>query len=199
MIAAATILFARSGFNGVTTKEIAKRANVSDGNIFRYFPTKRDLFIAVIDSELGKLSLRAEQFDRIENVEDSQIELTALFELITEAMLHQPGLVRLLQFSILDYGPDIEPTFRRHLRPIVDLATRNLQGWSCGSNIWDLHPALGVLSFIATIATVIMLQDVFPEFYGSPGSIESVESGTAAAAKLWLRALSPETNGRSAH
>ena len=55
MIAAGVVLFARGGYSGVTTKEIAQSANASEGNIFRYFPTKRELFLCVLESELQKL------------------------------------------------------------------------------------------------------------------------------------------------
>jgi AcrR family transcriptional regulator len=192
MIAAAVCLFARAGFHGTTTKDVAKLANVSEGNIFRYFPTKRDLFLGALESELQKLSFRAETLVRIAQAEDGQAALGAVFEMITETMVKQPELVRLLHFSLLEFGPEIEPAFRRHLRPLAQLVMKNLQRRPCGSDLCDMYPSIGVLSFIATIATITLLQDGFSEFYGSPEPFESVGSAAAAAAKLWSRVLSPE-------
>src|SRR5439155_3764076 len=40
IIAAAASLFAQKGFNGTTTREIAKTAGISEALLFRYFPTK---------------------------------------------------------------------------------------------------------------------------------------------------------------
>ena len=64
MIAAAVLLFSRGGFNGVTTRDIAHIAHVSEGNLFRYFRSKRELFIAAIDHELGRLQVRVRLLDR---------------------------------------------------------------------------------------------------------------------------------------
>ena len=41
---AALPLFARRGFDGVSTRELAQASGVSEALIFRYFPTKRALF-----------------------------------------------------------------------------------------------------------------------------------------------------------
>lgn len=41
--------FSRKGFGGTTTKEIAAAAGVTEAIIFRHFPTKHDLYNAVID------------------------------------------------------------------------------------------------------------------------------------------------------
>ena len=121
MIAAAVTLFARAGFNGVTTKEIAKSANVSEGNIFRYFPTKLDLFLSALESELRKLSVPGEELARITNAEDSRTALRTVLELISRNMVKQPELVRLLHFSALEFKSDIEPMFRRHVQPIFEV------------------------------------------------------------------------------
>jgi AcrR family transcriptional regulator len=43
IIKAATRLFARNGYDGASTAEIAKDAGVSVGTVFRIFPTKEDL------------------------------------------------------------------------------------------------------------------------------------------------------------
>ena len=48
LIVAAASLFAAKGFNGTTTKEIAKAAGVSEALVFKYFPTKRTLYAAIL-------------------------------------------------------------------------------------------------------------------------------------------------------
>jgi TetR/AcrR family transcriptional regulator len=42
-------LFARKGFRGTTTKEIAHAAGVSEAIIFRHFATKEELYSAILD------------------------------------------------------------------------------------------------------------------------------------------------------
>jgi AcrR family transcriptional regulator len=188
MIAAAVTLFARSGFNGITTRDIAQSANVSEGNIFRYFPSKRNLFIAAIDSELGKLSVRAEVLARIANVEDSRTALRTLFELITDTVVNQPELVRLLHFSALEFGSDMEPVYRRHLDAIVTASAANFKKWSQNYGFRDLSSRVTVLSFVAT---VVLLQN-YSVFTGSALPFPSIESAAAAYAELWYRVLSDE-------
>jgi AcrR family transcriptional regulator len=158
MIAAAVTLFARGGFNGITTKDIAQCAKVSESNIFRYFPSKRDLFIATVDSELGKLSVRAEVLARIASVEDSRIALRTLFELITDTVVNRPNLVRLLHFSALEFGSDMEPVYRRHLDAIVTASAKNFKKWSQDYGFRDLSAPVTILSFVAT---VVLLQNFY--------------------------------------
>lgn len=47
ILAAAQIEFRRGSFDGVTMKEIARRAGVSKGTIYLYFASKTDLFAAM--------------------------------------------------------------------------------------------------------------------------------------------------------
>ncbi len=187
MIAAAVTLFARAGFNGVTAKEIAQGANVSDGNIFRYFPTKRDLFLCALDSELQKLDNCVEDIARIKNTEDSSTALRAVLELITATMVKQPELVRLLHFSALEFTADIEPIFRRHVYPIVEALAAPGQKWACDDDLRGVSPMTTVVCFI--IATVILTQDFLPSFAGCPLPIRSTEC-VAAYAELWCQVIS---------
>ena len=186
MITAAAALFARAGFNGVTTRDIAQSANVSEGNIFRYFPSKRELFIAAIDFELGKLQVRAELLDRIAESGDSRKALRSLFEMITETVVKQPELVRLLHFGALEFGPDLEPVYRKHLDGLIAASAKNFEKWSQNYGFRDLSARVTVLSFVAT---VVLLQN-YPVFTGSDLPFPSVESAAAAYAELWYRVLS---------
>jgi len=49
LIRAARALFARKGYAGVGTEEIARRAGVTRGALYHQFPAKEDLFLAVYE------------------------------------------------------------------------------------------------------------------------------------------------------
>jgi AcrR family transcriptional regulator len=42
-------LFAEKGFHGTSMRDIARQANITEGLIYHYFASKRDLFRAIID------------------------------------------------------------------------------------------------------------------------------------------------------
>src|SRR5262249_60387427 len=44
IVAAAVPLFARKGFAGTTTKELAEAARISEALLFRHFPSKKHLY-----------------------------------------------------------------------------------------------------------------------------------------------------------
>lgn len=67
ILTAATVVFARKGFHEVRTDEIAAEACVGKGTLYRYFPTKDDLFYATLltgfdelDAVLGALGTRGD-------------------------------------------------------------------------------------------------------------------------------------------
>ena len=44
---AAAQVFAQKGYSGTTTKDIAQAADVGESTLYNYFPSKRDIFIAI--------------------------------------------------------------------------------------------------------------------------------------------------------
>jgi AcrR family transcriptional regulator len=55
ILAAAVEEIAASGFAGATTADVARRAGISQPYVFRFFPTKKDLALAVIDRCVGRI------------------------------------------------------------------------------------------------------------------------------------------------
>jgi TetR/AcrR family transcriptional regulator len=63
LLAAALDLFVEKGFAATRAEEVAQRAGVSKGTLFLYFPTKEDLFKAVVRENIaGKVN---EGFDEL--------------------------------------------------------------------------------------------------------------------------------------
>ncbi len=55
ILLAATEVFAERGFAGTPTAEIAKRAGVAEGTIFKHYKTKKDLLIGVVGPMLFRV------------------------------------------------------------------------------------------------------------------------------------------------
>src|SRR4051795_13609634 len=67
LLDAALDLFVEKGFAATRSEEVAARAGVSKGTLFLYFPTKEELFKAVIRETLsGRFAEWQEEFETFE-------------------------------------------------------------------------------------------------------------------------------------
>ena len=129
ILTTATSLFSLHGYNGVSTRDIASAAQVNEVTIFRHYPRKHDLFLAVMKSALRQLHLRGEMLTNIAEARDGQTALARTFELIAQTLLEKPEVLRLLQYSALELSADFDPMVRLHLSEFVEVTARYLEPW----------------------------------------------------------------------
>lgn len=107
---AALRVFAERGFHGATTRELAKAAGVSEALMFRHFPTKEDLYLALqthcCQAKAGEKAAMLGQ------LADSTASLVTLVHYMMAKMLRPPDQVpeveqalhRLLAHSLIEDG-----------------------------------------------------------------------------------------------
>jgi AcrR family transcriptional regulator len=61
ILCAATCLFARDGFDGTDLQAVADRLGLAKGTLYRYFPSKRALFLAAVDRGMEKLDVAIDE------------------------------------------------------------------------------------------------------------------------------------------
>ena len=67
IINSAIIIFAEKGYHLGNMNDIATKANVAVGSIYRYFHNKEDLLIAIFEEKMGELILELE--NRLQKIE----------------------------------------------------------------------------------------------------------------------------------
>ena len=104
IIASAMELFARKGFRGTTTRDLATHAEINEAIIFRYFKTQEELYSAIIETKASgeKQDSRLEEFQRLAATNDDE----KFFQTIGRAFLEKhetdTTFLRLLLFSALE-------------------------------------------------------------------------------------------------
>jgi AcrR family transcriptional regulator len=91
LIRAALELFSSRGYHDTTTAQIAKKAGVAEGTIYRHFPSKQQLL-----NELFRAALRW----ALKAVEDSgagppRARLTSIAQALVEGAVRDPAVVKL--------------------------------------------------------------------------------------------------------
>ena len=186
ILTAATDLFAASGYNGASTREIARTAKVNETSIYRYYPGKRELFLATLDAELSKVKLNDEQIAKLLTAPDSHAAVLALFQVMVGAVLQRRDLVRLIQFSVLEYNDDLEDLYRRHIRQILQHASEYLARWPELGETQKFDQRVTIFAFIAAF---VALKDFYPKIAGDSLSQESLEDAASICANAWHDAL----------
>ncbi|MGB6974499.1 MAG: helix-turn-helix domain-containing protein [Terracidiphilus sp.] len=162
ILTTAANLFAQFGYNGVSTREIAAAAEVNEVTIYRHFPRKRDLYLAMLSTELQRVHLQGDLLTRLAAAQSGRQALACTFELIATT-LRQPQIVRLLSFSVLEIGEDLDPLLRRHLGEQLEVVARYLEPWIECREIRCANAKTLVLTLTAIVLSRGPLTRVFTE------------------------------------
>ncbi len=191
---AATDLFAASGYNGVSTRDIARAAEVNETSIYRHYPGKRELFLAALDAELAKVRLEAEQMAKLAAAPDAHEAMLALFHVMIEAVSQRHALVRLVHFSVLEYSDDLDALYRGHVQHILQDASEYLARWP---ELSDTPPFDKRVTIFGFIAAFVALKDFYPMLAGDRLSPESLDHAASACAHVWHAALTAQSEQSS--
>ena len=108
-------LFAENGFRGVTTRELAQAVGVSEPVLYQHFPSKRDLYNAIIETIVEK---SAPSFGDCPNIPPTLGDNREFFIAVASAIIdwheRHPAYLRLLIFSALEGHEFSELFFERH-------------------------------------------------------------------------------------
>lgn len=119
------------GIQGLSTREIAKRQNVSEATIFRHYKSKNELLAAVLDF-YSKFDDDIYQTTRIKKLspKDSILFLVKSF---AEYYENYPAITSVMQiFEVLRYEPELNPKVKNildsratHFQKLVEKAQQS--------------------------------------------------------------------------
>ena len=159
LIAAAAALFAAKGFNGTTTKEIAKAAHVSEALVFKHFPTKRTLYAAILAEKVTVNELIEPLEDAAKKHDDHLV-----FTIIARYRI-RPGVdstfLRLLLFSALEGHELSEMFFGKHLKVFYDHLAAYIHTRIEDGAFRPVDPLLAARAFIGVVVHHRLLHEIF--------------------------------------
>jgi AcrR family transcriptional regulator len=162
IVEAAVPLFARNGFAGTTTRELAAAAGVSEALLFRHFPSKQSLYREILalgcegDPALEKLATLPASTETLVGIvrfmvrrfvlgeEADRRELDLRMRLMLHSMLEDGGYARELFAAV---APRVVPLFTASLKAAEeagDLAPIPADG---ANRFWFAHHVAAMMAF----------------------------------------------------
>ena len=98
IIDAAIVIFAEKGYHLGNMNDIATKANVAVGSIYRYFTNKEDLLIAIFEEKMGELIQDLQK--RLQPIVDPKEKLFAFIHQHFSQIEAKPQLAQVLQVEL---------------------------------------------------------------------------------------------------
>ncbi|MAK63709.1 MAG: TetR family transcriptional regulator [Maricaulis sp.] len=121
---AALAVFTEQGFASARVEDIARRAGLSKGAVYLYFPSKDAMLNALVEQSAGKLARAAEQLVAIGAPGDPEAALRSLLKMLMTAMA-DPDISAAPRLVLTEAGrsPEIAAHYRSQ---VLDIARRAL-------------------------------------------------------------------------
>jgi AcrR family transcriptional regulator len=163
IVQAAIHRFARHGFRGTTTRELAAAAGVSEPVLYQHFATKRDLYTAIVDHLIEEAHERFDQrAKQLEAVASDREFLQWLGESILAYYLEDPDRIRLLLFSALEGHELADLWFEKATMDQIRWVERCLEKRIAAGTIRIQEPELVARAFIFMVGHFGLKHLLFP-------------------------------------
>ena len=159
VLRAATALFAVRGFQGTSTRDVAKRARVNETTLFRLFKNKQDLYLNVLNRKMGT-GVPGWLLPVLRSSADPASVCTSLAKRIQE--FFDPTFMRLLFFAALEKPGLLRKRFRPTLLSFYETLGGQIQTRIDAGVLRKLDAKLMGRAFVA----MIVYHEIFGELLG---------------------------------
>lgn len=169
IVRAAVEIFAEKGYSATSTSEIARKADVAEGTIFRYYKTKKDLLLFISASLLSKLaaSFLLHDFNKLFDHPYERFEdfLRAVILNRMEFAQKHRALIKVLLQEV-PFHPELREQFAKVLAiPTIERLIGMVESFQKKGQLIDI-PAISAVRLIGSaILGYLMARHLFaPEF-----------------------------------
>ncbi len=182
-------LFARRGFEGTTTRQIAAGARVNEAIIFRHFPRKEDLYWAVLERECERLGGTQAFRRKLASSQGSDREvLSSIAREILDRRSRDMSLSRLLLFSALENHRLSQRFFRAYLAEYYEVLAEHIRAGIAAGRFRPVDPMLAARGFFGMMVYHSWVQELFG--WKHLQSFDNAEvAGTLTG--IWLAGMLP--------
>ncbi len=201
IIRTASALFARRGYRGTTTREIAERAGINEALLFRHFPSKEKLYWTIIDEQCGARG-RRHKINEILEAGGSDYEIFAAIarEFLTRTA-RDTELTRLLWFTALESHTLSRRFFRTYVAVYYEALAEYIRHRAHEGAFRNVDPLLSARGFLGMVVYHFLVQELFGgDKYQKfdPAMVADTLAG------IWLNGMQstsipPTLNGRNGH
>jgi AcrR family transcriptional regulator len=175
-------IFARRGYRGTTTREIAQRAGINEALLFRHFPSKAKLYWTLIEELCSARGRR-------HNIEAGGTDLE-IFTAIAREMLvrnaRDTELTRLLWFTALENHTLSQRFFRTFIAVYYEELATYIRRRVREGAFRNVDPLLSARGFLGMVVYHFLVQELF-----GARKFQKFDPETVAAtlAGIWLNGM----------
>ncbi|MFK2826200.1 TetR/AcrR family transcriptional regulator [Bacillus sp. B190/17] len=156
IVAAAIDSFAEKGFAATSTSEIAKKAGVAEGTIFRHYKTKKDLLLAIVAPTMAKMiaPFVIKDLNKVLNKEFENVEefLKAMIENRAQFLKNNMPLFRIL-IQEIPFQSEMREQFKEHIaQKVFERLREMVEHYQAKGQIIEMPP----VTVIRVAASVIL-------------------------------------------
>jgi AcrR family transcriptional regulator len=192
----ATELFAGHGYNGVTTRQIAEAAGITEAIVFRHFESKEELYWEV-------LSLKSAAQDwkkRLEEILSSDMEALEMLATIARERLEQnaqdPAKIRLLMFSALENHRLSERFYKLHIAELYEMIATFIRNQMEEGKLRRFDPLIAARSFVGMVFHHSLVQELMG---GNKYQSFDIAEVSRTMAEIWLGGMLADSCRTSTH
>lgn len=183
----ATDLFARHGFDGVTTRQIADAAGITEAIVFRHFTTKDDLYWEVLAAKSAPDEVKKQLEEKLGSDAEPFEIFTAIARHVLNRNLRDPAKSRLLLFSGLENHRLSQRFFKTYMSEWYELLGSYIRRQIAEGRFCDVDPVLAARGFIGMVFHHYLVQELFG---GARYQSYDIEEVAQTMATLWLNGIS---------
>ena len=185
---AAGKLFARQGYYGTSTREIARLADVSENTLFRHFDNKEELFWSSLHSYSAGLKFRQDVLKGIMQCDSPEVVLPKIIEMLADTVNYRPELLRLIAVAFIELHTKADEFCQEQLSPFFSTINHYWEMNIKNGKIRNLDPTILTSALMMTVLTHPGIYNLID---GNKPAYSNSQEAHRAYARFWLDLIVP--------